>query len=495
MPERTQANVTLAMTTLAFAVCFAAWMIYGVLITFLIDTQRFAFDRSQFGWLLGVPVLTGSILRLPVGLLTDRYGGRAVMTVVMLVAAVPLYFVSEASRYETFLLAGLGFGMAGASFAVGVAYVSVWFTPQRIGTALGIFGAGNIGAAATSIGGPMLLTWLTDSGANPDGWRNLPRIYAAVLALTAIVFWFSVGTRKTDSRQIRTMGQRLAPLRNLRVWRFGLYYFLVFGGFVALSQWLIPYCVNSYHLSVAHAGLLAAAFSLPSGAIRALGGWLADRFGARTVMYWILSTNTAACLLLIVPRMEIISPGQGVTALNIGTVTAVSETSIQVGSDRYAFQSRPGVLRSNDTTSFLPLPVHSQWHEPVVAVGQTVTRRQLLARGVTHIYFQANVWIFASLLVTVGVSMGIGMAAVFKHIPVYFPDTVGVTGGIVGVIGGLGGVVCPALFGYLLQLTGLWTSCWLFLAGLSAACLVWMHIVIQRMLAEEAPKLAQRIDG
>ena len=115
-------------------------------------------------------------------------------------------------------------------------------------------------------------------------------------------------------------------------------------------------------------------------------------------------------------------------------------------------------------------------------------------RGVPHIFFQANVWVFTVLSLILGAVMGVGKAAVYKHIPDYFPNDVGVVGGIVGVIGGLGGFICPVIFGYLLQWTGLWTSCWMFFFVLVAVCLLWMHLVISRMLKTEVPHLHQRIE-
>ncbi len=130
----------------------------------------------------------------------------------------------------------------------------------------------------------------------------------------------------------------------------------------------------------------------------------------------------------------------------------------------------------------------------MVSVGDEVKKKELLARGVTHIYFQANVWIFTGLVFVLGIMMGIGKAAVYKHIPDYFPREVGVVGGIVGVLGGLGGFVCPILFGYLLEFTGIWTTCWMFFTVLSAVCLGWMHIVIARMLREAAPQLMTNIE-
>ncbi len=494
MSEQSRANRVLALNTLAFSVCFAAWMMYGVLITFLVDNGVYQWDKAQMGWLIGIPVLTGSVMRLPVGILTDRYGGRIVFALLILISAVPMYLVSYADTYSEFLVGGLGFGLSGASFAVGIAYTSVWFRREHQGTALGIFGAGNAGAALTVIGAPTVLNMLTDDGADLDGWRMLPRLYAVALVVTAVVFYLLTESRKVEQEQGKTLIQRLAPLKHVRVWRFGLYYFLVFGGFVALAQWLVPYYVNVYSMTVVTAGLMTAIFAFPSGLVRALGGWLSDRFGARTVMYWVLGSLGILFLLLIVPRMDIRSPGEGILALRSGTVTAVSPSEVVVGEKRYALNPREEADLIGEPEGTLVFPTSTSWHEPVVQVGDEVSRRELLARGVTRIYFQANVWIFTALVFAAGIVMGIGKAAVYKHIPDYFPTDVGVVGGLVGVLGGLGGFFSPIIFGYMLQATGIWTTNWMFLALISLISLIWMHLVIQRMMRRKQPDLSRQIE-
>lgn len=496
MSENSKAISVLVANTSAFVVCFACWMLYGVLITFLVDSGLYKWDAAQMGWLIGIPVLTGSLMRLPLGVLTDKYGGRPVFAILMLISAACMYCVSLCNSYIEFLIAGLGFGLSGASFAVGIAYTSVCFPKSQQGTALGIFGAGNAGASITTLCAPMLLSRLTGDMQNPEGWRALPQIYAGVLALTTILFWFLTFPKKANKQGVTIM-QQLAPLKELRVWRFGLYYFFVFGGFVALAQWLVPYYLNVYGMSLAMAGLMASIFSLPSGVIRALGGWLSDKFGARSVMYAVLLSCLVSAVFLSIPRMDIESPGQGIMAFKKGTVTSVSSSEIVVDDKRYVLRDRQNEKVSTifkDSKETIIWPTFSSWQDPVVKVGDKVTKKQLLARGVTHIFFQANVWIFTILVLTMGVMTGIGKAAVYKHIPDYFPNDVGVVGGIVGVIGGLGGFVGPILFGAMLQETGIWTTCWMFFAALSAVCLVWMHFTITKMMNMQAPHVKDNIE-
>jgi NNP family nitrate/nitrite transporter-like MFS transporter len=333
-----------------------------------------------------------------------------------------------------------------------------------------------------------------------DGWRNMPRIYSAVLVVMGIVFLLTTTNRLPPGSATKSLRERLAPLKVLRVWRFGLYYFFVFGGFVALAQWLVPYYVNAYGTTVAMAGALAAVNSLPSGLIRAAGGWMSDKRGARSVMYWVLGISFVCCALLIVPQMDIRSPGSGIMAKASGKVVTGSEDKIVVesktGEREYLLKRKEGKLVSDEERAegVLVFPRSMAWQESVVEEGQEIKKKELLARGVTQIFFQANIWIFTGLSLILGAVMGIGKAAVYKHIPDYFPHDVGVVGGIVGVLGGLGGFVCPVIFGYLLSATGLWTSCWMFFLVVIAVCLAWMHIVIQKMLKEQAPELSQRIE-
>lgn len=482
----------LFLNTLAFTVCFAVWMLNGVLVTFLVNNQVFDWGPVKIGWLMGIPVLTGAIFRLPAGILTDKFGGKWVYGILLLICSIPLFLLSTANSYFFFALYSFGFGLSGVSFAIGIAYTSVWYPKHRQGTALGIFGAGNAGAALTTFFAPTLLKWLTDNGANLDGWRKLPIIYGVAMIIMGIIFLLFTENKKPLSSG-RNMKQILSPLKSVRVWRFGLYYFLVFGCFVAFSQWLVPYFVNVYYLPLVTAGIFAALFSLPSGIIRAVGGWMSDAYGARKVMYWVLGASVIISFMLFIPKMEITSPGQGIMAKQNGTVTFVSENVIKVGNKEYPVKVKNHEMENTDE-KVLVLPTKDAWQEPVVKVGDEVKMKQLLAKGVTKIYFQANVWIFAVLVILIGSIWGIGKAAVYKHIPDYFPDEVGVVGGMVGVLGGLGGFFCPIIFGYLLKGTGLWTSCWLFMFIISVVCLVWMHSVITKINKRVSPETSLNME-
>lgn len=486
-----QSHKNLALNTVAFTVCFAAWMINGVLVTFLVSNQVYSWNAVQIGWLMGIPVLTGSVFRLPAGMLTDKFGGKPVFSVLMFLVAVPMFLLSRADSFTGFVLCSFGFGLSGASFAVGIAFSSLWYPKERQGTALGIFGMGNAGAALTTLFAPSLLNRLTNGGASPDGWRMLPVYYSVLLVIMGIVFLLLSDNRKPAASG-KTFRVMLKPLKKVRVWRFGLYYFLVFGCFVAFSQWLVPYFVNVYMLPLVTAGLFASMFSLPSGIIRALGGWFSDIWGARKVMFCVLGFSVVIAFMLSIPQMEIFSPGKGVMAALPGTVTSVGPDTVTVGSRAYRLRPKPESVR-NYKDDFLILPRKTVWQEPVVTAGQQVKRKELLAKGVTRIFYQSNVWIFAVLAICIGSIWGIGKAAVYKYIPDYFPDEVGVVGGMVGVLGGLGGFCSPIIFGYLLEWTGLWSSCWMFMLILSAVCIFWLYSVVHKMAKEKVPEIENKM--
>lgn len=487
MGSLSQSHRILFLNTLAFAVCFACWTLNGVLVTFLVDQEIFDWNVVQIGWLLGIPVLTGSLMRLPMGILTDKYGGRVVYSALLILASIPLFLLPFAANFWMFALLSFMFGMVGTSFAVGVAYTSLWYPKDWQGRALGIFGMGTAGASITPFVAPSLLKYFSES--DPvNGWKYLPVIYGAVLLTMGIIFILFSKTKKVETKA-KTVKELLQPLKEVRVWRFGTYYFLLFGSFVSFSQWLLPNFMNVYHTSLILGGLFTTCFSLPAGIIRAFGGFLSDKFGARKVMYWVLSTSIVLSFLLLFPKMNITTSGNGLMAGNAGTVTQVSPSKVVIGEREY--QVNPKDVNAEHSQFF---PSKKTWQEVVVSENQKVQKKELIANGITQIHFEANMWVYLILVILIGACWGIGSAAVYKHIPEYFPNQVGVIGGMVGMIGGLGGFMGPIVFGYLLAFTGFWTSSWLFIFILSIVCLIWMHKTIINIFRKETPGFTRDIE-
>ncbi|OOV20082.1 nitrate/nitrite transporter [Flavobacterium sp. LM4] len=482
-----QSHKILFLNTLAFTVCFACWTLNGVLVTFLVDNGIFNWSVVQVGWLLGIPILTGSVMRLPMGILTDKFGGKYVFSLLLLLCSIPLFLLPFVSSFLMFAILSFLFGMVGTSFAIGVGYTSIWYPKEWQGRALGIFGMGNAGAAITTFLAPSLLNHFSIEDPQ-NGWKILPVIYAVALVVIGVAFLLFAENKKIENNT-KSVSQMLGSLKSARVWRFGAYYFLVFGCFVAYSQWLLPNFMNVYQTSLVMGGLFATMFSLPSGVIRAFGGYLSDKYGARKVMYCVLSSSVILSALLMVPKMEITTTGPGVLATKKGIITSVSDQNIKIGETDFAVAQKKEI--TDESAIF---PTSTSWQQVVVEQNQTVKKKELLAKGITVIKFDANMWVFLVLVILIGISWGIGKAAVYKHIPEYFPTEVGVVGGMVGMIGGLGGFFGPIIFGYLLTATGIWSSSWIFILLLSVICLIWMHYTITKIMNEKQPVLSKVID-
>ncbi len=403
--ERTRA---LALSTIAFTACFAVWTIFSIIGIEI--KKELGLNEAQFGLLVATPILTGSLVRLVLGVWTEKYGGRLVFPLQMILAAAATWMLTWATTYTMYLVAALGIGLAGGSFIIGVAYVSRFYPVGKQGTALGIFGAGNVGAAVTKFVAPFVMV--------AYGWQEVAQVWAIGLALMGVAFFAfakddpQLVARRASGAKAPNFIQQFAPLKNLQVWRFSLYYFFVFGAFVALALWTPHYLVNVYEMDIRTAGMSAAAFSLSASVFRVYGGFLSDWYGARSVMYWTFGCSLILLFMLSYPPTD------------------------------YIIQGKDG-----------PIAFSTQ-------MGQ---------------------WPFIITLFVLGFFMSLGKAAVFKHVPVYYPNNVGAVGGVVGMIGGLGGFVLPIAFGLMLDLTGVYTSCFMLLFLLVGIALIWMHVSIRIM--------------
>ena len=309
-PRSRQQISVLASSTFAFTICFAIWMMFAVL--GIPIKAKLGLNETQFGLLAATPVLTGSLVRVPLGIWTDKFGGRVVLFSLMLACVVPIWLISYATEYWHFLALGLFVGLAGGSFSVGTPYVARWFQPQRRGLAMGIFGAGNSGSALTKFVAPAIIAAF--------GWQMLPKVYAGAMLATALLFWFFSYTDK--SHQVPSnvsFVEQLKVLKDPRVWRYCQYYSVVFGGYVALALWMTKYYVSEYGFDMKLAALLAACFSLPGGVLRALGGWISDKFGDYKVTWWVMWVCWVAFFLLSYPQTSmVVKTVTGDMTLHIG---------------------------------------------------------------------------------------------------------------------------------------------------------------------------------
>lgn len=283
-------------STLAFTTCFMIWMMFAVIGIPIKESLHL--NETEFGVLIATPVLTGSLIRLPLGMWTDKFGGRLVFFVLMLSTVIPIYLISQCTEYWHFLLTGLFVGIAGGSFTVGIAYCARWFPKNRQGLAMGIFGAGNTGAAVTKLVAPLIVV--------AYGWTMVPQVYAVLMLVIAILFWlftYTDPTHKTGNTV--SMREQLVALKDPKVWKYSQYYSIVFGGYVALALWMTKYYVSEYGFDLKLAALLAAAFSIPGGVLRAIGGYFSDKYGAHTVTWWVLWVSLLCLFFLSYPQTEI----------------------------------------------------------------------------------------------------------------------------------------------------------------------------------------------
>ncbi|MDK9721228.1 MAG: NarK/NasA family nitrate transporter [Rhodospirillales bacterium] len=384
-------------STFAFTICFAVWMMFAVI--GIPIKKTLGLNETEFGLLTATPVLTGSLIRLPLGMWTDKFGGRIVFFFLMASTVIPIWLISYATQFWHFLVTGLFVGLAGGSFTVGIAYCARWFPKHRQGLAMGIFGAGNSGAALTKFAAPVILAaW---------GWEMVPMIYAVAMLITCGVFWlFSYEDPGHKVSKSITVKEQLQALKDPVVWKYCQYYSIVFGGYVALSLWMTKYYVTEYGFTIQTAALLAACFSLPGGVLRAIGGWVSDKYGAHQVTWWVLWLSWICLFLLSYPT----------TNLTVNTVSGPASFHIELG--------------------------------PVL---------------------------FTVLMFIMGIAWAVGKASVFKYISDDYPHNIGVISGIVGLAGGMGGFILPIMFGALVDLTGIRSSCFMLMYGIVWVSLIWMY--------------------
>ena len=300
----------LIVSTFAFTICFMVWMMFAVL---GVPLQKIlGLNETQTMILAATPVLSGSLIRVPLGIWTDKYGGRMVFFVLMIATVIPIYMMQYATAYWHFIVIGLFIGLAGGSFSVGTPYVARWFERDQQGMAMGIFGAGNAGSSLTKLIAPAIIAWA--------GWQMVPQVYAGIMLATAILFWvFSYSDPKHLVSSNVTLASQLKLMKDPAVLRYCQLYSVVFGGYVALALWMVKYYVNEYGFGLAQAGFLAMCFSLPGGVLRAFGGYLSDKFGALKVTWAVMWVCWVAFFVLSYPQTDlVVQTTMGPKSMHIG---------------------------------------------------------------------------------------------------------------------------------------------------------------------------------
>lgn len=308
--ESTRQGEALALATLAFALCFAVWGLIAPLAPLF--RELFRLSSTEVGILVATPVLLGSVARIPLGMLTDRFGGRVVFSVLMAFLAIPLALIGFASSYWALLIAAFWLGLAGSSFAVGVPFVSRWFPPQRQGFALGVYGMGNIGTALAATIAPQV--------AGSLGWPAAFWAFIPGVALMAVVFWLMARDAPSRGGPPPALADSLAIVRTKPLsWVLSLFYFVTFGGFVAISIFLPTLLVQLYSLDRVEAGVRAAGFVVLATLARPVGGYLADRIGGAAILIWVFVVIALiAVLLAFEPALLLAYLGLLVMAVALG---------------------------------------------------------------------------------------------------------------------------------------------------------------------------------
>lgn len=353
----------------------------------------------------------------------------------MIISTIFCFLIGRATTFEQLLIYAFFLGIAGNSFSVGIAWNSAWFAKKEQGFALGIFGAGNVGASVTKIIGPTLILAVPITGyfngLIPGGWRFIPTLYGVLLIICTITLFLFTPHADIKPAKDRSFLNTLKPLKQIRVWRFSLYYVVMFGAYVALSVWLPKYYVDIFHLDLKTAAFLTALFIFPASLLRPVGGKLSDYFGPRRVMYFVFGIMLLCLIFLSAPEGHI----------------------VLYLSDKYHPTGQANVMK-----------------------------------------FTMGVVPFTILVFIVGICMGVGKAAVYKYIPEYFPNDVGSVGGLVGCIGALGGFFLPIAFSYSFAYTAIPQTCFIILLLVTLISALWLHFTIMKISSDAAPHLKKFIE-
>lgn len=281
----------LFLSTISFAVSFAVWGLVAALAP--VFSEIYNLSATQKSLMIAIPVLLGSVGRLFAGLAADRFGGRNVFAALLVFSAVPAVLIGFSTSFPMLLAGGLLLGVAGTTFPVGVGFTSKWFGPEKQGTALGVYGMGNIGQSIAVFFAPVLAIEFGD-------WRTVFFVFAAVSLVWGVVFYFTAhDAQPVAAANAKSLGDSLLVLKNSPVaWILALFYFLTFGGFVALALYMPTFLREIFQLTPTDAGARTAGFVVLATLMRPVGGVLADKFGGARVLIFVFAAIAALAFFL-----------------------------------------------------------------------------------------------------------------------------------------------------------------------------------------------------
>lgn len=286
------AKIQLALGTGAFALCFAVFGSLSAMMPIL--SRQMHLTSVQKSVAVAVPVLLGSLGRIPLGMLTDRLGGRSVFTAVMLLSIIPAFLMGGVHDYAHLIAYGFLIGIGLASFSVGVGFVSGWYPANKQGFALGVYGAGNIGQSLAAFGAPIVAAAI--------GFRWGFWTFGILLAIWLLIF--AAAARNAPTRgTAKTFAETIRPLEDRRSWVLSLYYFLTFGGFVAMAIYLPIFLTEMFHLTPQQAGLRTAGFVVLATVMRPVGGVLADKIGGASILKWVFPFTAVMAIFMACPML------------------------------------------------------------------------------------------------------------------------------------------------------------------------------------------------
>jgi NNP family nitrate/nitrite transporter-like MFS transporter len=308
-PFRQGAGKVLFLSTTAFGVSFAVWGLIAALApTF---TELYGLSATEKSLMIAMPVLLGSIGRIGAGLLADRFGGRRVMSALLIFSALPAIAIGLSTNFTQLIIFGLFLGIAGTTFPVGIGFTSRFYPAEKQGSALGVYGMGNIGQSIAVFLAPVLALWFGD-------WRTVFFVFAAVTLLWGVLFYL-VAERDATRGQRKSMSELVAPLkRSKTAWVLSLFYFLTFGGFVALALYMPTFLREIYDLTATDAGARSAGFVVLATLMRPVGGLLADKMGGARVLTGVFAVIAALSLFLIFSHIVLFTIGALGTAAALG---------------------------------------------------------------------------------------------------------------------------------------------------------------------------------